>query len=120
LVIALPDLRGILGIGIDEGAWIPTALNAAQMFMGPMAIALGAVFGHRKVLLVSCVIYILSSLVAPLVPDWHAVVAFQIIRGLSSGTFYPLTLSFVTQNLPRPWITFGLAAYALDVLGSNH
>ena len=25
---ALPDLRGALGIGIDEGAWLPTAINA--------------------------------------------------------------------------------------------
>lgn len=120
LVIGLPDLRGVLGIGIDEASWLPTALNASQMFMGPMTIALGAIFGHRRVLLVSCVVYMLSSLLTPLVPDWHVMVAFQIIRGLSSGTFYPLTLSFVTQNLPRPWITFGLAAYAMDVLGSNH
>jgi DHA2 family multidrug resistance protein len=118
--IALPDLRGVLGIGIDEASWLPTAINGAQMFMGPISIALAAIFGHRKVLLISCVIFILSSLVAPLVPDWRLVLIFQIIRGLSSGTFYPLTLSFVVRGLPRPWVTFGVAAYAMDVLGSNH
>jgi DHA2 family multidrug resistance protein len=117
---ALPDLRGALGIGIDQAAWIPSALNAAQMFMGPMSIALAAVFGHRRVLLYSCFVYIFSSALAPFILDWHTLIAVQVIRGLSSGTFYPLTLSLVVRNLPKQWITFGIAAYAMDVLGSNH
>jgi hypothetical protein len=32
LSLALADLRGHFGIGVDEGAWIGTAFNAATMF----------------------------------------------------------------------------------------
>ncbi|MEK8044521.1 MFS transporter, partial [Burkholderia contaminans] len=37
--LGLADVRGALGIGFDEGAWINTAFTASQMFVGPLAIA---------------------------------------------------------------------------------
>ena len=40
----------------------------------------------------------------------------QALSGLSTGTFIPLTISFVLRNLqPRYW-SFGIAAYALSGL----
>src|SRR6476661_3481451 len=49
--VGLPDLRGAMGLGIDEASWIPTAYNMALMFMGPFSVYLGALFGPRRVLL---------------------------------------------------------------------
>ena len=120
LLIGLPDLRGVLGIGIDEASWLPTAFNGAQMFVGPITVAAGAIFGHRKVLLVSGAIFTIASVISPLVPDYNCLIFLQIIRGLSSGTFYPLTISFVLRGLPKAYIPFGIAAYALEILGSTH
>ena len=36
--LGLADVRGALGVGFDEGAWINTAFTASQMFVGPLAI----------------------------------------------------------------------------------
>src|SRR5262245_24268680 len=52
LSLGLTDLRGHLGIGVDEGAWISTAFNASTMFIGPFTVYLGALVGTRRVLLV--------------------------------------------------------------------
>src|SRR5438552_4921951 len=30
--VGLPDLRGAMGLGIDEASWIPTAYNMALMY----------------------------------------------------------------------------------------
>src|SRR5512132_303215 len=49
--VGLPDLRGALGFGVDEAAWIPTAYNMALMFMGPFSVYLGGLLGIRRVLL---------------------------------------------------------------------
>jgi MFS transporter, DHA2 family, multidrug resistance protein len=38
LSIGLPDLRGVLGLGVDEAAWIPTAYKITLMFTGPFAV----------------------------------------------------------------------------------
>src|SRR5215471_20653957 len=49
--VGLPDLRGALGLGVDEASWIPTALNMAMMFMGPFSVYVGGLLGPRRVLL---------------------------------------------------------------------
>ncbi len=116
----LEDLRGAWGLGVDDAAYILTSFNAAQMFMGPVAIILAARFGHRRVLLYSGMIYALASAVLPLVPRTVPTLIFLVISGLSSGTFYPLCLSFITRNLPVTLLPFGIAAYTMDVLGTTH
>src|ERR1700755_2039934 len=56
--VGLPDLRGALGLGIDDASWIPTAYNMALMFMGPFSVYLGGLLGVRRVLLLSAPIFI--------------------------------------------------------------
>ncbi len=116
----LEDLRGAWGLGIDEAAYVPTAFNAAQMFMGPVSVMLAARFGHRQVLLYAGAIYVLSSLILPLAPHIVPITFLLLLSGLSSGTFYPLCLSFISRNLPLSLVTYGIAAYNLDLLATNH
>ena len=42
--------------------------------------------------------------------------ALVVIAGLSSGTFYSLTMTFVLTALPKRLIIFGIAAYAADIV----
>lgn len=116
----LEDLRGAWGLGIDDAAYILTSFNAAQMFMGPIAIMLAARFGHRRVLLYAGSIYICSSLLLPFAPPLVLILILLVVGGLASGTFYPLCLSFIARNLPIRLIPFGIAAYTMDLIGSNH
>ena len=38
LSLGLADLKGHVGIGFDEGAWLDSAYNAALMFIGPFSV----------------------------------------------------------------------------------
>src|SRR5215472_4208636 len=53
----LADLRGAVGAGFDEGAWITTAATVGQMCVGPISAWLGLVFGVRRVLLISASVF---------------------------------------------------------------
>src|SRR5271168_4343926 len=53
----LADVRGAVHAGFDEGAWIPTALTVGQVMIGPVSAWLGMVFGPRRVLMVSGVVF---------------------------------------------------------------
>ncbi len=118
--VGLPDLRGALGAGFDEAAWIPTALNMGTIFIGVCAVFLGTAYGARRVLLVSGTIFTLTSLMLPFSRSVGMVIALMVIGGLSSGSFYTLTMTFVARNLPPKLIIFGIAAYALDVVVTNN
>jgi MFS transporter, DHA2 family, multidrug resistance protein len=114
--VGLADLRGVKGFGFDEASWIPTALNMALMFSGVFVVFVNALLGPRRILLPAAVIFTLVSAMLPFVPGYWPMLLFTVIAGLSSGTFYSLTMTFVLTTLPKRLIIFGIAAYAADIV----
>ena len=119
ITVGLPDLRGALGFGFDEASWIPTAYNMSMMFIGPFSVYLGGLLGARRVLLWSGAIFILCSLLLPFAPNLTVMLCLQVVSGLSSGTFYPLTFSYALRALPVRYIVYAIAVYPLDIIGST-
>ena len=117
LSVGLPDLRGALGLSVDEAAWIPTAFNMALMFMGPFSVYLGALLGTRRVLVGAGAVFTLVSLLLPFSPNLKVLLFLLVIAGLSSGTFYPLTLSYALNSLPRSLVIYAVGVYSVDILG---
>jgi DHA2 family multidrug resistance protein len=111
----LADVRGAVHAGFDEGAWIPTAFTVGQMLMGPVSVWLGTVFGPRRVLIVAVMVFTTSNLLLPYSPGLAGVLAFQLVSGLSSGTFIPLTIGFIVRSLPARMLVYGAAAYSLNL-----
>src|SRR6476469_10048053 len=112
--VGLPDLRGALGLGIDDASWIPTSYNMALMFMGPFSVYLGGLLGPRRVLLYSATIFILCSILLPFSPNLQTMLCLQMISGLASGTFYPLTLTFALRALPMRYVIYAIGIYSMD------
>jgi MFS transporter, DHA2 family, multidrug resistance protein len=115
--VGLPDLRGAMGFGFDEASWIPTAYNMALMFIGPFSVFLGAMLGARRVLLSAGAIFILCSILLPFSTSLRMMLCLQVISGLSSGTFYPLTLTYALRALPLRYVIYGIGVYAMDIVG---
>jgi MFS transporter, DHA2 family, multidrug resistance protein len=114
--VGLADLRGGLHLGFDEASWISTAFNAAQMFIGPFSVYLGGLLGARRVLLACALAFTLISIAIPFAPNVPVLLILLVLAGLTAGTFYPLTLSFVLRNLPMRYVLLGIAMYAMDVV----
>ena len=111
----LADVRGAVHASFDEGAWVTTALTVGQMLIGPVSPWLGAVFGVRRVLMMSATVFAFSNLLLPFSPNVGWVLGFQLISGIASGTFIPLTIGFVVLNLPPRMVIYGVAAYAMNL-----
>jgi DHA2 family multidrug resistance protein len=118
LSLGVADLRGHIGIGIDESAWIGTAFNAATMFIGPLTVYLGAMLGTRSLFLVCSVVFAIASAWLPFAHSYRVLIGLLTIAGLSSGTFYPLTLSFTLVNIPLRYLALTLGFYATCIEGA--
>jgi DHA2 family multidrug resistance protein len=118
LSLGLADFRGHLAIGVDEAAWISTAFNAPTMFIGPLTVYLGAILGPRRVLLACTLIFAISSACLPFVHGYRMAIALLMIAGLSSGTFYPLTVTFMLLNIPLRYLAITIGVYATCVEGA--
>jgi MFS transporter, DHA2 family, multidrug resistance protein len=110
----LADLRGGLSAGFDEGAWITTSYGIGQMLVGVCSPYLGAIFGVRRVLLLGILLFFLTSLLGPLSPNLNAFLVMQFLGGVGSGTFIPLTISFIIRSLPARLVVFAIALYAMN------
>jgi MFS transporter, DHA2 family, multidrug resistance protein len=111
----LADIRGAVGAGFDEGAWITTAQTVAQMFVTLAAIWMGASFGPRRVLIGASIAFAVISLLTPYSPTLPVLLTMQFLGGLASGFFIPLTLSFILLNTPPKYWAYGIALYALNL-----
>ena len=118
LTLGLADLKGHAGISFDDGAWLDSAFNASLMFIGPFSVYLGGLLGPRRVLLFAAGIFTLTCGFLPLVHSYSLLVVVLIIAGLTSGTFYPLTLTFALRNIPLRYLPFTIALYATFVDGA--
>lgn len=115
LTLGLADLRGGLGISFDQGAWTGSAFNVALMFIGPLTVYFGALLGTRQVLLGSALLFTLICLGLPFVHSYSLLITGLVLAGLTSGTFYPLTLTFALRNIPPRYLVLTLALYATFV-----
>ena len=111
----LADIRGAVGAGFDEGAWITTALTAAQMLVTIPAVWMGAAFGPRRVLMGASIVFAVISLLTPFATTLPMLLTMQFLGGLASGCFIPLTLSFVLLNTPPKYWAMGVAVYTLNL-----
>ena len=111
----LADIRGALGAGYDEGAWITTAQTTGQMFITLAAIWMGSAFGPRRVLMGASIAFAIISLLTPFCTTLPMLLTMQFLGGLASGCFIPLTLSFILLNTPPKYWAFGIALYSLNL-----
>src|ERR1700742_2020156 len=118
LTLGTADLKGRMGISYDDGAWIGSPFNIALMFIGPFTVYLGGLLGARRVLIIAAIGFTVVSCLLPLGHTYNLLIAGLVIAGLTSGTFYPLTLSFALRNIPLRFLPFTLALYASFVDGA--
>src|ERR1700727_1572591 len=118
LSLGTADLKGSLGIGFDDGAWIGSAFNIALMFIGPFTVYFGGLLGARRVLIIAAAGFTLINCLLPFAHTYNLLLVGLVLAGLTSGTFYPLTLSFALRNIPIRFLPFTLALYASFVDGA--
>ena len=118
LSLGLADLKGNVGIGFDDGAWISSAFNVALMFIGPFSVYLGGLLGPRRVLLTGAGVFTLVCSFLPLVHSYSLLLVLLVIAGLTSGTFYPLTLTFALRNIPLRYLAVVVAFYVTAIEGA--
>jgi len=114
--VGLADIKGANGFGFDEGSWIPTVLDMALMFSGVFCVFLNARLGPRRILMPCAALFALISIALPFSPNIWVMLGLLVLAGLTSGTFYSLTLTFALTALPRRLVIFGIAAYAADIV----
>lgn len=116
--LGLADLRGHLGLSFDDAAWIGAAFDMALIFIGPLTVFLGGLMGPRNILFFAATMFTVTCTFLPFIHNYSLLIAAILLAGLTSGTFYPLTLTFALRNIPLRFLPFTIALYATFVDGA--
>src|ERR1700751_3701217 len=118
LSLGMADLRGHVGISYDQAAWLDSAYNASLMFIGAFSVYVGGLLGPRRVLLFAAGIFTVTCAFLPLIHNYSLLITALIVAGLTSGTFYPLPLTFALRISPLRFLPFTMAFYATFIDGA--
>ncbi len=111
--LALADIRGVLGIGIDQGSWIATLYSAGELLVMPFAGWFAVTFSVRRFYLWVLWIAAGIAMVTPLIQNTQLLLVLRFVQGISAGALIPLLMMMALRFLPPPIRLHGLALYAL-------
>ncbi len=113
--VGLSDLRGSFSLSVDEASWLNTVANAPQILISAAVAWLATVFGVRRVMIPSTLMYSALSLVIPSVHSVEVLLFLHTCRALLLGIFLPATIMVIFRNLETRFWLIGIAIYTLRV-----
>ncbi|MCW3604732.1 MFS transporter [Burkholderia cenocepacia] len=111
--IALVDLRGILGMGHDEGTWIAAVYEAAEVSAMMISAWFAVTLSFRRFAIGVTLAFAGFAVVFPFVRDYPLLVGLRIAQGILGGALPPLLMTAALRFLPPGIKLYGMSAYAL-------
>ncbi|MDJ0346936.1 MDR family MFS transporter [Streptomyces sp. H10-C2] len=91
---SLPKVVTDLG-GLNLFAWVTTGYIIAASTTTPLSGKLGDLFGRKRVLMVSIVVFMAGSLASGLAGSMQLLIAFRVVQGLGAGGLVTGVLSII-------------------------
>jgi DHA2 family multidrug resistance protein len=111
--LALADLRGALGFGLDDASWLTTAYSAGELIAMPFSAWFALTFSVRRLelwVLATCTVL---AVMLPFIRDLDLLLTLRFMQGIASGMTIPLLMMAALKFLPPPIRLYGLALYAM-------
>jgi MFS transporter, DHA2 family, multidrug resistance protein len=112
---SLADLRGGVGYGVDEAAWVSAAYNIAEIAVVPITPWLASIISQRCAVAFFVIMLTLAGALCP----WAAgqgyiwLVAMRFLQGFGGGALIPLLLGILLRHTPLHQRIYGFTFYAL-------
>jgi DHA2 family multidrug resistance protein len=110
---AMPDVRGALFIGHDEGSWLTTLYEATEVSAMMFAPWCSSTFSLRRFTIGAVVVFALLGVLCPFAPTLGTLYLLRALQGFAGGCLPPMLMTVALRFLPPGIKLYGLGAYAL-------
>ena len=107
-----PDLQGAFATGHDQGSWISTCYDAAEVAAIPTCRWIASMVGVRRYVIVNAGLFTLFCVLIPFCITPEQLFALRILQGITGGVLTPMTLMCVLRFMPMRSRMWGVALYA--------
>lgn len=113
---ALPQIQGQIGATGTEGTWIATGYLMSEIVMIPLAAWLTRVFGLRRFLIGTALMFTFFSLFCGLSSSLGAMIAGRIGQGFAGGAMIPTAQTIVRTRLPAHQLAIGTTLFGMTAI----
>jgi EmrB/QacA subfamily drug resistance transporter len=100
VAVAFPNFIKDFGTNVLWAAWTISIYLIAVTSVMPLMGNLSDGFGRKKVLLISLILFTVSSLACGLAPNIYSLVAFRFFQGVGGASFLPTAAGIVSDQFP--------------------
>jgi MFS transporter, DHA2 family, multidrug resistance protein len=98
--VALSKLMSTFGVSVDRVEWVLTAYLLIFGVMLPSSGWFADHFGHKRLFLISLLLFTVGSFLCSLAWSLSALIFFRLIQGAGAGILMPVGMAIITREFP--------------------
>ncbi len=114
--VALKHIQGSLSAGQEEVTWVLTSYLVANAVVIPMSGWLARLFGRKRYLLASLVIFTVSSLLCGTSTSLAQLIVFRVVQGVGGGGLQPMSQAILLETFPPQERGLAMGVYGMGVV----
>jgi DHA2 family multidrug resistance protein len=111
--LSLADIQGALSIGHDDGTWLTTLFEAANVAAMVFAPWFGITFTLKRFTIGAVIATMVLGILCPFAPNLLTLYVLRMMQGIAGGCLPPMLIIVALRYLPPKVKLYGLAGYAL-------
>lgn len=114
--VALPNMKGSLGVSTTEVAWVITAYAIGNVIIIPMTSWLARQFGRRNYFAASIILFTICSFLCGNANGIWELVIFRFLQGVGGGALLVTSQTIITESYPVEKRGMAQAIYGMGVI----
>ncbi len=114
--VALPNMKGSLGVSTTEVAWVITAYAIGNVIIIPMTSWLSKQFGRRNYFAASIILFTICSFLCGNAHGIWELVGFRFLQGVGGGALLVTSQTIITESYPIEKRGMAQAIYGMGVI----
>lgn len=114
--VALTHIQGSLSAGQEEVTWVLTSYLVANAVVIPMSGWLARLFGRKVYLLLSLVVFTVSSGLCGMATSLEQLILFRILQGIGGGGLQPMSQAILMETFPPRQRGLAMAIFGMGVV----
>ena len=114
--VSLNHIRGSLSAGIDESTWAITSYLASNAIIIPMTGWLSRLFGRKRYLIFSILLFTFGSLMCGSSWNIQSLVFFRILQGIGGGALQPISMAILLETFPPHQHGMAMAIFGIGTM----
>jgi MFS transporter, DHA2 family, multidrug resistance protein len=114
--VSLTHIQGSLSAGQEEVTWVLTSYLVANAIIIPMSGWFARIFGRKRYLIGSIMLFTLSSLLCGTATSLTGLIIFRVLQGVGGGGLQPMSQSILMETFSQEERGMALGIYGIGVV----